>query len=183
MLTATVTQNRHDLEQILALQQCNLAAKLSTDEGRDQGFLTVEHSLDMLQKMHDAAPSIVIKDDEKIVAYALTMLRECRLMIPLLVPMFNSLDELKWQRKPLNKYSFYVMGQICVDKAYRGQGLFDQLYKKHKEVYRSRFDLLVTEISTRNTRSLRAHERVGFQTINVYRDETDEWAVVVWSWY
>jgi RimJ/RimL family protein N-acetyltransferase len=60
--------------------------------------------------------------------------------------------------------------------------LFDRLYQTHKEVYKPRFDILATEIATRNKRSRRAHERIGFQTVNVYRDTLDEWAVVVWDW-
>ena len=136
----------------------------------------------MLEQMHKAAPSIIIKNNDQVIAYALTMLHECRSMIPALVPMFDSMDKLEWKGKPLNEYPFYVMGQICIDKAYRGQGLFDKLYQKHKEVYSERFNILATEIATRNRRSLRAHERVGFKTINVYRDELDEWAVVVWDW-
>jgi RimJ/RimL family protein N-acetyltransferase len=36
----------------------------------------------------------------------------------------------------------------------------------------------VTEVSTSNTRSLRAHARVGFEVVTTYRDATDEWAVV-----
>jgi RimJ/RimL family protein N-acetyltransferase len=38
--------------------------------------------------------------------------------------------------------------------------------------------LLVTEISARNGRSLRAHERVGFTELTRYRDQTDDWVVV-----
>jgi L-amino acid N-acyltransferase YncA len=181
-MTATITRTHKDLEQILALQQSYLIGKLATAEWQDQGFLTVEHNMDMLEKMHDAAPSIVIKDNDRIIAYALTMTRECRDMIPELVSMFTNLDNIEWKGRPLNDYSFYVMGQICVDKAYRGQGLFDRLYQKHKEIYSPGFDLLVTEIATRNTRSMRAHERVGFKTINIHQDELDEWAVVAWDW-
>ena len=181
-MTVTVTSNIQDLEQILTLQRTNLIAGLSTAEWKDQGFVTIEHTLDLLQKMHDAAPSIIVKDNNRVVAYALTMLRECSAMVPVLEPMFANVEKLTWKGKSLNEYKFYVMGQICIDKAYRGRGLFDQLYEKHKEVYSSQFDLLVTEIATRNTRSQRAHERVGFKQINVYRDETDEWSVVIWDW-
>lgn len=181
-MTATITQNTTDLEQILELQQCNLIRKLSTSERQDQGFVTVEHTKESLEQMHNLAPHIIIKDDGRVIAYALTMLKECRELIPELVTMFDAMDKLEYKGKPLNQYSFYVMGQVCVDKAYRGQGLFDKLYHHHKEVYSPRFELLVTEIATRNTRSLRAHERVGFKTINVNRDHLDEWAVVVWDW-
>jgi hypothetical protein len=74
------------------------------------------------------------------------------------------------------------MGQVCIDKQYRRTGLFDQLYQKHKEIYGSQFDFIVTEVSTRNLRSLRAHERVGFETLNTYQDELDEWSVILWNW-
>ena len=42
------------------------------------------------------------------------------------------------------------------------------------------YDFMVTEVAARNTRSLRAHERVGFETLRVYDDpETGEgWHVV-----
>ena len=71
------------------------------------------------------------------------------------------------------------MGQVCVDKDYRGKGLFDLLYQKHKEIYQDQYDFVITEVSTRNHRSIRAHQRAGFQTINTYCDELDEWAVVI----
>jgi GNAT superfamily N-acetyltransferase len=182
MLNPTTVTSKEELQQILDLQHTNLVGKLSTEEWQDQGFLTVEHTMEMLEAMHNMAPSIIVKDKERVVAYALTMLRECREVIPALVPMFEKLDELQWNGKPMNEYRFYTMGQICIDKAYRGQGLFDLLYKAHKNTFSATYDLLATEIATRNKRSLRAHERVGFKTINVYRDTLDEWAVVVWDW-
>jgi RimJ/RimL family protein N-acetyltransferase len=97
--------------------------------------------------------------------------------------MFSLLDNLSWNHKPLHEYSFYVMGQVCIAKEYRGQGLFDELYTHHKKIYQPKFDLFITEIATRNHRSIRAHERVGFKTIHTHRDELDEWAVVGWDWY
>src|SRR5688572_12085605 len=160
-MIATTTNNQQDLQQILELQQANLITGLSTAEWQDQGFLTVEHTPDVLQKMHDAAPSIIIKENDRVIAYALSMPRECGDMVPVLQPMFSNFERLSWKGKRLTEQQFYVMGQICIDKAYRGKGLFDQLYQKHKEVYSPRFNLLVTEIATRNKRSLRAHERVG----------------------
>jgi GNAT superfamily N-acetyltransferase len=182
MIRVTTTSGNDDLEKILGLQEKNLSRNLTTDEIKSQGFVTINHSLQMLQQMHTMAPSIIVKDDDRIVAYALTMLREFSALVPALEPMFEKFESLHWKNKPLNFYSYYVMGQICVDKAYRGQGLFDALYQKHKEVYSSRFDLLVTEIATRNLRSINAHQRVGFETVNTFRDETDEWNVVVWDW-
>lgn len=183
MLTAQLAGATTDLEQILLLQRKNLAGNIDEAEMQSQGFVTLRHDLDILEKMHRLAPSVIIKDNNRVIGYALTMLGECRSLIPDLEPMFALFDQLQWNNQPLNNYRFYVMGQICIDKAYRGQGLFEKLYQHHKETYRQRFDLIITEISARNYRSLRAHERVGFTTIHVHHDKLDEWNVVGWDWH
>ena len=182
MLKPALVNTTEELQQILRLQQENLIANIDDSEIRSQGFVTLHHELQSLQQMHQLAPSVIIKDNGIVVAYALTMLKECRNLIPDLKPMFALLNKLSWKNKPLNSYRFYVLGQVCVAKAYRGQGLFERLYEHHKKIYQSQFDLFVTEISVRNHRSLRAHEKVGFKTIHSHRDNLDEWVVVAWDW-
>lgn len=182
MLQATLVSDKEELEQILLLQQENLLTNISEEERQAQGFVTMHHDLAVLEKMHELSPSVIIKDNDKVVAYALTMLRECRQLMPGLAAMFALLDDLQWENKLLTDHRFYVMGQICVAKEYRGQNLVNELYQHHKKIYQSQFDLFITEISTRNHRSLRAHEKVGFKTIHVHRDHLDEWAIVGWDW-
>ena len=60
-------------------------------------------------------------------------------------------------------------------------GVFDGLYRTMAERHGTDFDFTVTEVAARNTRSRRAHERVGFQTLHVYGDKTtgEEWHVIV----
>jgi hypothetical protein len=160
-----------ELEQILALQQANLS------ETAD-GFVTVRHTLDILRAMHAQLPSVVARDAQgDIVGYALSMAREAQGLLPILAPMFARLDALE----TLRGKRWSVMGQVCVAKAFRGQGVFDALYDGHRAQYAGRFDVLVTEIATRNGRSMRAHQRVGFVELDRYRDATDEWSVVGWS--
>lgn len=171
----------HELEQILALQRANHAVNLTPEEVASQGFVTVSHDLPLLQKMHAIAPSIVAIDDSvegperPLAGYALVMDPQCRPWIPVLIPMFERLDR-------LGVTDYYIMGQICVAKPYRGQGVFDAMYAGHERHLRDRYARCITEIATRNTRSMRAHERVGFRILEQYRDATDEWAVVSWDW-
>jgi GNAT superfamily N-acetyltransferase len=182
VLSAELASSISDLEKILALQKLYLKGVTSAEEEKDQGFLTVEHNLDLLKKMHDANPSIIVKDNGVLAGYALTMPSSCRNLVPVLFPMFESLDDITYRGKPVSTHDYYVMGQICVAKEYRGKGIFDLLYQGHKKFYEDKYDLLVTEVSFRNMRSYRAHERVGFSTIHEYQDETDHWALMVWDW-
>jgi RimJ/RimL family protein N-acetyltransferase len=69
-----------------------------------------------------------------------------------------------------------------VAKEYRSQGLFDLLYQQHRAFFQHKYDFVLTEIATRNTRSMRAHQRVGFQQLALLRDSLDEWSVVTWDW-
>lgn len=182
MLRPSLTKNKQELQQILSLQEENLIQHIDEAEMKSQGFVTLHHDLTVLEQMHKLAPSVIIKDDDKVIAYALTMLQECRHLMPDLGPMFSLLDKLSWKGRPLTDQSYYVMGQVCIAKNYRGQGLFDELYRHHKEMFQSQFGLFITEISTRNHRSLRAHERVGFKKVHTHQDELDEWVVVGWDW-
>src|ERR1700694_442102 len=157
-MDARPVQDEHELLQILELQQQNLARNLMPGEIASQGFVTVEHSLDVLRRMHALAPSIVARDGEALAGYALVIPVECRSFVPILDPMFQRLEALRVER-------FYAMGQVCVGKAWRGRGVFDLLYKAHREHLRGAYECVVTEVATRNTRSMRAHERVGFTVL------------------
>ncbi len=176
MVQAGPVQNERELGQILDLQRANLARNLSPEEIAAQGFVTVEHTVDLLKQMHALAPSIIARDGDRLAGYALVMPIECRSFLSILEPMFVRLDRLRMQQR------FYVMGQICVAKPWRGRGIFDLLYRTHRHHLRTRYDFSVTEVSTRNTRSMRAHQRIGFAEIDRYRDETDEWALLRWDW-
>lgn len=179
--TTTVSTDQQ-LQQILQLQQENLRTNISAETQQQQGFVSLQHTLPVLKQMHTIAPSVIALDGNQLAGYALTMPRECRTIVPDLEPMFSSFDQTPWNGRPLSEYRFYVMGQICVAEAWRGQGVFDALYAQHRTSYSKDFDCIVTEIATRNLRSMRAHERVGFKTIHVHLDELDEWAVVLWDW-
>lgn len=182
MLIAKQTETKEELLQILQLQQQYLAGHNSAIEEKEQGFVTVHHNLEKLQHLHALAPSVIVKDNERIIAYALVMLAQAGSLIPELKSMFEMLETLSWKDKPLQQYRYYVMGQVCVDKPYRGLGVFQMLYDKHKELMQPYYGFVVTEIATRNTRSIRAHEKVGFKLLHRFSDEKEEWDIVVWDW-
>jgi GNAT superfamily N-acetyltransferase len=182
MLKAALVRSEEELLQIHQLNQQNLKSNLDARVQQSEGFVTWLYSLTLLKQMHHLSPSVVIKDGNKVVAYALTTLKESRLFHADLEIMFRNLENARYQDRPLSSYNFYCMGQICVAREYRGKGLVSLLYQKHKEEYGSQFDFLLTEISTSNARSLKAHEKTGFKSIYTYSDAMDEWSVVLWEW-
>jgi GNAT superfamily N-acetyltransferase len=183
MIEISTSRTVKDLEGIITLQKKNLRADLTVEEIEQQGFVTVSHKLDDLEKMHHHEPNIIAKDGEKVIAYVLGMTEQSKNDIPRLVEMYESFDHIQYHGKSVAEYQYIVVGQVCVDKDYRGKGLFDQCYQTYKNFFEDKFEFAITEIATINLRSMKAHERIGFKTIDTYTDQmSTEWNVVVWDW-
>ena len=182
MIEYSGAQTPQDIEQILNLQQSNLPTAITAEELTREGFVTVAHTYDILWAMNQLHPHIVVKSDGKVVGYALVMLKQFRSQIPILEGLFTNLDQLTYRERQLVEIPYFVMGQVCIDKAFRGQGLFAGLYQQMKTQMQPHFELIVTSIAKRNPRSLRAHQKTGFQVIDQFKDEWDDWDIVAWDW-
>lgn len=176
----TTVHHEPEIQQILSLQALNHPVALSDTVIRREGFVTVRHAPDVLRQMNALYPSVIAMDGAKLAGYCLVMLRQFAEAVPELVPMFNRLESLSWKGKSLRESRWFVMGQVCVAAGYRGQGVFDGMYAKLKEHCRADFDFVITQVAARNTRSLRAHERVGFETVEIYPDAAagETWHVI-----
>lgn len=170
-----------ELRQILELQGSNLTDALDPDERRAEGFVTLRHDLALLREMNAPWPHVIATPAGRaeVVAYALVMLPALRARLPLLGPMFERLDRLEYRGRALGTHRWYIMGQICVAKAHRGRGLVERLYAAHRVQMSPHFDLVITEIDRTNPRSVRAHEKAGFEIVEEYRSDTgDDWVIV-----
>jgi predicted GNAT superfamily acetyltransferase len=165
-----------ELHQILKLQQQNLRESLSSEEKQTEGFVTLQHDFEMLKKMNDACAHCVAKLDGRIVGYALSMRQDFKNDIPLLVPMFDEIDKaIKQQPRLLN---YIAMGQICVDKKVRGQGVLKGLYHYMAQQLKNDFDAIITEVDTSNVRSSNAHKAVGFKLLKNYTSNDQLWEII-----
>ncbi|WP_347923529.1 GNAT family N-acetyltransferase [Pontimicrobium sp. SW4] len=170
-------ETEEELHQILELQRNNILSKISDNEKQREGFVTVHHTFEVLKAMNDKCPHILAKKANKVIGYALCMLEEFKNDIEVLQPMFQQIDScLK------NNKSYIVMGQICIDKAFRKQGIFKGLYNYMKRELQTNFDLIVTEVDEENTRSLNAHYAVGFKLLHTYKSNQQDWALIYWNY-
>ncbi len=173
----TIAITNEELEQIIQLQRKNLVLSVSTEEKKKEGFVTVQHDFDVLKKMNDHQPHIIAKDDATVVGYTLCMTKYFATHIPILAPMFTKIDTL------LNPASNYiVMGQVCIAKMYRKQGVFRGLYQKMKIELQDQYELLITEVAADNIRSLQAHYAIGFKELTVYQSDAVAWHLIYWDW-
>lgn len=177
MLKTKITYHRasttEELNQILKLQKDNLPQELSASEKEKEGFVTVHHTFDILKKMNDACPHIIAKYNNDVVGYALCMTTDFKTKISVLTPMFLEIESVISKN-----IKYIVMGQVCVSKNYRKQGVFRSLYRFMAQTLKPDFNVIITEVDAENTRSLNAHKSVGFKTLKTYMSQNQLWKII-----
>ena len=173
MIAYKQANSKKEIRQILTLQQQNLPKNLSETEKKEQGFLTVEHSFDLLWKMNCDFPHTLAMEDEKVIGYALSMTPNFAQDIDVLKSMFDEIN------KYIKAKDFIVMGQICIAKTHRGQGVFKGLYQKMLVFTQERFNTIITEVDTKNERSMNAHKAVGFKELSRHSSDGRDWSLIM----
>ncbi len=182
MVTIALSDTQADLEGIIALQRINHAKALDAQAREANGFVTMEYTVAQLRQMCGPYRHVVAKVDDVVAGYALVMLEQQRAPFTFLHPMFERIEAARFNGRPIRTSRWFVMGQVCIARAARGQGVFDAMYAAMREQMRHDFDFVTTEVSEFNTRSMGAHLRVGFRTIEEDNAQQDEWRVIAWDW-
>lgn len=207
-----VATTDHCLRQILDLQARNHADSLaSPEEVAKEGYVTVKHTLDLLRRMNTPHPHVVARasvpaqqqegdsgseKDNVIVGYTLVLDPVLGAEIPLLDAMFERINAIELvsnnddnpnENDPatsllLRDRKYFVMGQVCIAKDYRGRGVFGGLYQELQTRMKAHgYEYIVTLVSRHNPRSLRAHRKVGFVTLADYEQGHEHWEIIALS--
>ena len=172
-ITYVVATTDEELLQVLELQKANLRDQLTVEELASEGFVTVSHSLQLLKAMNNKCPHILAKYGEQVVGYALCMHPDFQEHIDVLKPMFGEIEKVVPKKE-----SYLIMGQVCIAKPFRKQGVFGGLYEKMQAANRDTFSSIITEIDSRNQRSLSAHFAVGLRELCQYTSEGRLWHLI-----
>ncbi|MEM8585125.1 MAG: GNAT family N-acetyltransferase [Bacteroidota bacterium] len=181
-MTIRLSRDVDDMQQILDLQTLNHKQVLDDAQKADQGFVSVAHEIEVLWDMHCLSPHVVAEDHGQIIGYALAMNKEFGKSIDGLQSTLDLIDQASYKGLQLNDTPYLIMGQVCVAREARGQKLVDRMYDFMSQTYRNQYRFFVTVISLNNTRSIRVHERYGFEELFHESDEQDNWVVVIVDW-
>ncbi len=168
-------------QQILQLQKKNSISTLSKDQQLQQGFVFTRHTKAVLKMMSDQLPQVIMLHNNRVVGYNLAMTSAMKKQRPVLTPMFNEIEKCIYMGRPLRDHQFMVGGQVCLDADFRGRGLMSKLYHETAKRLPPGYELCVTEIAARNTKSLNAHLKMGFEILTSYTDGKELWNIVVWN--
>jgi hypothetical protein len=66
-----------EVMQIHTMNQLYLRSNVSKQVQEEEGFVSWLYPVSLLQQMHNMAPGIIVKDDDKVIGYALIVLSYC----------------------------------------------------------------------------------------------------------
>ena len=154
----TITQATvQDIPAVLALLKANHADNVAD---KSNGFVTTNITEEQMTALILNENGVTIaKDGDKIVAFALAASWKFWSVWPFFVNMIKELPKFSFEGESLSPENTYQYGPVCVDSAYRGSGVFEQVFAASLASMKDRYPLMATFINMVNPRSYAAHTR------------------------
>ena len=171
-----------EILQIKSLQNLNLKCNIDLEEANKEGFVTAVYSVDYLKVMNDSTAAVIATFDSKVVGYLLAVDCATALKHELLSKIIDVADSVLLKFPGLANVKYIIVGQLCIAKEFRGQGLVQKMYQLFYDTYHTNYDACVTDIAESNPRSLRAHAKCGFQVMERLDHGGALFDLVVWDW-
>ncbi len=155
-----------DIPQIEELQKRYHVSSISEDEKKN-GFVTTLFTAGQLRELIESEDGISLAcEGDVIAAYAMAGSWQFWSKWPLFQHMIADLPNTEYLGKTLSTENSYQYGPVCIDMAYRGKGVLEDLFAYSARQMNRRYRLLITFINHINTRSFAAHTRkIGMEVI------------------
>jgi GNAT superfamily N-acetyltransferase len=169
-----------DLTAIKQLQESTHFSRVGDSDKMKEGFVSVESDTPLLRTINQDIGILVAELEGKVVGYELPLGLEHAAQIPLLDPFVNRFTQLDYEGRKIGDYNWVIEGQINVDKDHKGKGIAEKLHQKFVDILRGGYDLIITEISDQNPRSLHVHtKKLGLSLVDEYQAEGRNWYVLL----
>lgn len=157
-----------DFEKMVQLQNKYLKSVLSTEE-QANGFLSVAFTADQFRAMDkDLCIAVCSDDQDQLRGYLCSSTPQFNQQFPLLASMINRFPHIQYRNKPVSTYHSFLTGPGCVDKKFRGQGIYLNLYQKLFEMIPPEYEIALTMISDDNPRSLNGSKNSGREVLGQF---------------
>lgn len=172
-----------DANAIRRLQELNHQDSIEDAQKASKGFLTVVTSIDLIEDFIKKNQFLVIKDNQKIIAYIFWILPHeyaCAGMTQKLHEMVQN-DEVIWQEEPIKSQAYFFIGQVCIDATYRGKNILQKMYvEAGKSAIKQGYSIGLAGIRDENKRSLHVHgQKLGFTKTNDFELNNKNWQLLI----
>lgn len=167
----------NEISLVKKLLEENHETKISIEQ-RSKGFLVYRPSIEELISLNEELGIVVAKEAENLAGYLILMSRERAHQDEFFSKFSNEISKVKYRKKILECYNYFVFAQVCIDKRYRGLYVQNRTYD-FAEKSHPRFELAVAEINDENKVSLAASKQARFKKVGSCVSESSLWHIVV----
>ena len=161
--------NNKDINGILELQERYLYRNLSETE-RKNGFVTTPFTVSQLEEISKQNGIFVaINEKNIIVAYAFAGSWKYFEQWEIFNFMVARFPQLSFEGNKITTMNSFQYGPVCIDKAYRGKGLLNQIFEEMRIEFLKKYPISVTFINKINVISEMAHtKKLGWEIIDEF---------------
>ena len=155
-----------DIPQIEELQKRYHISSIAEDQKKN-GFVTTLFFKEQLQELIETENGISLAcDGDVVAAYAMAGSWQFWSKWPLFQHMIADLPNTEYLGQTLSIENSYQYGPVCIDMAYRGQGVLQELFAYSARQMNRCYRILITFSNHVNPRSFAAHtQKVGMDVI------------------
>lgn len=155
-----------DYERIVELQNKNLFSRQQNDLA--SGFLSTQYTAAHFQQMNEAVGVVVCEHENNLIGY----LGSCHIdffrQFPVASAMIDKISTQRYQDLPLDFQQIVFANPVCIEKQYRGQGVYLELCKHLLPYYPKQYNKAITLVAVENQCSYTATSRLGFEVIDQF---------------
>ncbi|MBP8639360.1 MAG: GNAT family acetyltransferase [Oscillospiraceae bacterium] len=160
------------IEDIPAIEELQKQYHIATisEEDKASGFVTTLFTRKKFQELIEKENGITVAyDGKKLVSYAMAASWGFWSEWPLFQYMISDLQNTEYMGQILTTKNSYQYGPICIDKAYRGTEVLNEVFDYSRIQMSKRYPILITFINHINTRSYYAHtKKLGLDVIKSF---------------
>ena len=163
-------QCMEDFRQIVDLQNKNLPRVLSDIEMKD-GFLSGEFTSEQFQAMNDNLCVMTCFDNDCFCGFLVAGTIGFNKQFSLPKTMIDCFPKISYKGKLISEYNPFISGPGCVDRKYRGKGVFANLVQTvlvFLAQQQNPPDLRISLVSSENLRSINAQKKIGMDIIGQF---------------
>jgi predicted GNAT superfamily acetyltransferase len=145
-----------DYPAILRLNSANFIANLA-EADRQDGFLSAMFTPEQTAAMAEDLGTTVAIVDGALAGFLCAFRNDFDHGSSVVTKMIESYDRMRFEGKLLSTYNTYAYGPVCIDRAYRRQGILHGLFEAQKKELAGQFEVGVALIARSNPHSMQAH--------------------------
>jgi len=165
-----------DIPGVLKLQEKYLYRNM-TEEERKDGFVTTPFTYQQIEEILKENGLFVAKNKNGVVvAYIFAASWKYFEQWEIFNYMVSRFPNISFQNQKITTSNSFQYGPVCIDKKYRGQGLFNRLFEEMRLEFVKKYPISITFINKVNQISTAAHTRkLGWEIIDEFEFNNNQY--------